>query len=102
MLTVENLILCYGQAQTVLLPYGFLVVSVFGENRRGHHNYLGIIYFHLYQKPCSACGEKLFSLLCSQMYWGCDHESLSIKYGTPIGNVSEQLPDTYLDLRRKP
>ena len=38
------------------------------------------------QKLCNACGEKLLRLLCSQIYWDCNNESLSIKYGTQLNS----------------
>ena len=41
--STEDLTFCAGQAQTVLLPYDFFLVGVCGKNRRGHHNYIGIL-----------------------------------------------------------
>ena len=49
MLAADILILCYGQAQTVLLPYDFLLVSVLGKDS----------IWSFDQKPCRACSEKL-------------------------------------------
>ena len=42
MFTAEDLVFCYGQAQTVLLPYDFFLVSIFGEDGWRHPNYLGM------------------------------------------------------------
>ena len=47
---------------------------------------LGFYIFIFDQKLCNACGEKLSSLLCSQIYWDCNDESLSIKYGTQLNS----------------
>ena len=47
MFTNTDLIPCYGQAQTALLPYDFFLFGVFGSNRRGHHNDLGDLIFEL-------------------------------------------------------
>ena len=48
MFTTTDLIFCYGQAQTVLLPFDFLLFgSFFGSNRRGHDDYLGVLIFEL-------------------------------------------------------
>ena len=46
----ENLIFWYNQAQTILLSYNFLLVSVFCKNRRGHLNYLRILSIDLWPK----------------------------------------------------
>ena len=52
MFTNTDLNFCYGQAQTALLPYDFLLLGVSGSNRRRHHNDLGVL-------PCNSCSEKL-------------------------------------------
>ena len=60
MLTAEDLLLCHGQAQTVLLQYDLFLLGVFGRNSRGHHNDLGIRFSSaLTKKPAIAVGEKL-------------------------------------------
>ena len=46
MFTVEDVILCYGQTQTVLFPYDFLT-KVFGCYILEHPNDLGFPHFDL-------------------------------------------------------
>ena len=62
MFTNTDLMFCYGQAQTALLPYDFLLFGVFGSNRRRHHNDLGVL-------PCNSCSEKLSVFLSSKVNW---------------------------------
>ena len=80
MFTNENLKFCYGQAQTVLLLRDFCSVSVFGRNR--------------WTKNLHCLWREVFSLLRSQIYWGCDHEPMSNKFGTQIGIVGENSAQT--------
>ena len=43
----KDLMLWHGQAQTVLLPYDFCLLRVFGSNSRRHHNNLGTLFLEL-------------------------------------------------------
>ena len=63
----KDLISCYGQAQTALLPYDFFLLRVLGSDSRWHHNDLGILFFELWQKPCNSYGEKLSVFF---WFWG--------------------------------
>ena len=58
MLTTEDLILCHGQAQTVLLPDDFFMLRVFGSNSWDITTYLGLFILGLDQKPYTSCGDN--------------------------------------------
>ena len=47
MLTAEDLILCYGRTQAMLLSYHFFLLKALRSNSREHHNDLGILLLEL-------------------------------------------------------
>ena len=97
MFTAKDLIFCYGQAQTELLPYDyffleFLVVTV------GYiTTILGFFSLSFDQKPCNSCGEKLSVFFGSKVNWGCNQKSLPIKDSTQ----KRTAPKYLFDLQKK-
>ena len=93
MLAAENSITCYGQAQTVLLPCNFLSGWCIWQ-KRSETSQLPWFFSPLTKSLAVPVLRSFqFSFLRSQIYWCCDHASLTIKYGTQMGMVREQLPD---------
>ena len=101
MFTTKDLMLCYGQAQTVLLPFDFLLLWFFGSNSRGHHNDLGILLLDFRPEAQQQLWRETLSLLCSKVCRSCNQKSLPIKDGTQIRVVREQpAPKHLIDLHK--
>ena len=77
--------------------FEFLVVTV-GDIT----TIFGLFSLGFDQKPCNSCGEKLSVIFGSEVYWGCNQKSLSIKESTQRRNVREQLSNISLTFKRKP
>ena len=101
MLTTEDLILCHGQAQTVLLPDDFFMLRVFGSNSWGHHNNLGTLHLGLGTKSPALAVVRILSFLGSEVCWGCNQESLSIKVLRSNKKCQKTSPKYPFDLHKK-
>ena len=85
----------------VLLPHDFFLLGTVRSNSRRYHNDLRILP-ELELKALQQLWCKTISFLGSEVYWGCNQKSLSIKDGGQIRIVSQHLPDLYLTFARDP
>ena len=80
MLTAEDVIFCYGQAQTILLPYDFFAQSFLVETVGGIPTILGFFLEPLTKSPAiSVVRSSQLSLFSGLL--GLQAGPLSIKYG---------------------
>ena len=81
MLTAKDLILCYGQVQTVLLPNDFFLLVALCSKIGDITTILGFFLLGLNQKPCNSCGEKLSAFFVLRSFWCCNQPKMALKQG---------------------